>query len=109
MTEITVAALQLAFTEDEAANIATVSELVREAAGKGAQVILPPELFEGPYFCRVEDEGWFVHARPLASHPAVLAMRTLAAELNVTIPTSFFEADGPGRLSQEPYPGRSGL
>jgi N-carbamoylputrescine amidase len=95
MTEITVAALQLAFTDDAAANIAHVSELVREAAGKGAQVILPPELFEGEYFCRVEDEGYFATARPTASHPSVLAMQKLAAELNVTIPTSFFEADGP--------------
>jgi N-carbamoylputrescine amidase len=95
MTEITVAALQLAFTEDEAANIAAVSDLVREAAGRGAQVILPPELFEGPYFCRVEDEGLFVQARPVDTHPAVLAMRSLAAELGVAIPTSFFEADGP--------------
>ena len=52
MTEITVAALQLAFTPDMDANIAHVSDLVREAAGKGARVILPPELFEGEYFCR---------------------------------------------------------
>ena len=39
------------------------SDLVREAAGKGAQVVLPPELFEGPYFCRVEDEDEFADAR----------------------------------------------
>lgn len=95
MTTITVAAMQLAFSTDEAANIAAVSELVREAAAKGAQVILPPELFEGPYFCRVEDEGLFVGARPTGKHPSVLAMQKLAAELNVSIPTSFFEADGP--------------
>ncbi|MDH7637530.1 N-carbamoylputrescine amidase [Sphingomonas oryzagri] len=94
MTEITVAAMQLAFSDDEAANIAAVSELVREAAAKGAQVILPPELFEGPYFCRVEDEGLFVGARPVDRHPAVLAMQKLAAELKVAIPTSFFELDG---------------
>lgn len=95
MTKITVAAMQLAFSSDEQANIAHVSELVREAAAKGAQVILPPELFESPYFCRVEDEALFVNARPLDTHPAVLAMQRLAAELNVAIPTSFFEADGP--------------
>ena len=47
-------------------NIRNVSELVREAAGKGAQVVLPPELFEGPYFCRVEDEG---HVRHRARRP----------------------------------------
>ena len=95
MTAITVAALQLAFSDDIDANIANVSRLVREAAGQGAQVILPPELFEGEYFCRVEDEGLFAHAAPVAEHKAVLAMQALAEALKVTIPTSFFEADGP--------------
>jgi N-carbamoylputrescine amidase len=95
MTEITVAALQLALPGPEAENIANVSELVREAAAKGAKVILPPELFEGPYFCRVEDEGLFINARPTEQHPSVQAMQKLAAELGVYIPTSFFECDGP--------------
>ncbi|MFT3976895.1 MAG: N-carbamoylputrescine amidase [Sphingomonas bacterium] len=95
MTQITVAALQLAFSDDLERNIANVSRLVREAAAKGARVILPPELFEGEYFCRVEDEGLFVNAKPTAEHRAVRAMQALAAELKVWIPTSFFEADGP--------------
>jgi N-carbamoylputrescine amidase len=95
MTEITVAAIQLAFGEDIDANIAKVEARVREAAAKGAQVILPPELFEGPYFCRVEDESLFANAKPTAEHKAVRAMQKLAAELKVSIPTSFFEADGP--------------
>lgn len=95
MTEITVAALQLAFSDDIDENIANVSELVREAAGQGAKVVLPPELFEGWYFCRHEDEGLFKRAKPVGLHPAVRAMQALAAELNVYIPTSFFEADGP--------------
>ena len=47
MTKLAVAALQLAFSDDVGENIAAVSELVREAAGKGAKLILPPELFEG--------------------------------------------------------------
>ncbi|WP_109809110.1 N-carbamoylputrescine amidase [Sphingosinithalassobacter portus] len=95
MTDITVAALQLAFSNDIDANIAAVSQMVREAAGKGAQVVLPPELFEGEYFCRVEDEGLFATAKPTGEHKAVLAMQKLAAELGIWIPTSFFEADGP--------------
>ena len=95
MTEINVAAIQLAFGDDIDANIAKVEARVREAAAKGARVILPPELFEGPYFCRVEDEGLFANAKPTADHKAVQAMQTLAAELKVSIPTSFFEADGP--------------
>lgn len=95
MTEITVAALQLALTDDIDANIAAVSDLVRDAAARGAKIILPPELFEGPYFCQVEDEALFARARPTSEHPAVLAMQKLAAELSVYMPTSFFEQDGP--------------
>jgi N-carbamoylputrescine amidase len=95
MTEITVAALQLALSDDVTENINRVSDLVREAASKGAKVILPPELFEGHYFCQVEDEGLFIRAKPVDQHAAVLAMQELADELNVYIPTSFFEADGP--------------
>ena len=95
MTTITVAALQLPLgSSDEAANIAAVSSLVEEAAAQGAQLILPPELFSGPYFCREEDEALFALARPTAAHPSVIAMQALAARLKVTIPTSFFERDG---------------
>ncbi|PZO81171.1 MAG: N-carbamoylputrescine amidase [Sphingomonas hengshuiensis] len=95
MTEITVAALQLGFTADIDRNIANVARLVREAAARGAQVVLPPELFEGEYFCRVEDEGLFANARPVHEHKAVLAMQDLACELNIAIPTSFFESAPP--------------
>ena len=95
MSTLTVAALQLPLgSSDEAENIVAVSMLVEEAAARGAQVILPPELFSGPYFCRVEDEALFALARPLADHPSVRAMQALAAKLKVAIPTSFFERDG---------------
>ncbi|WP_066560472.1 N-carbamoylputrescine amidase [Croceicoccus bisphenolivorans] len=95
MSKITVAALQCPLgLDDEQANIALVSDLVADAAGKGAQVILPPELFSGPYFCREEDEALFALARPTAEHPSVIAMQALAAKLGVAIPTSFFERDG---------------
>ncbi len=95
MTALTVAALQLPLgSSDEAANIAAVSALVEDAAAKGAQLILPPELFSGPYFCREEDEALFALARPTPEHPSVIAMQALAAKLKVTIPTSFFERDG---------------
>ena len=95
MTDITVAALQLGFGPNIDANLAHVSRLVRDAAARGAQVVLPPELFEGEYFCRVEDEGLFAQAKLVGEHPAVRAMQVLAAELKIHIPTSFFEADGP--------------
>ena len=95
MSKLNVAALQLAFSDDIGTNIRDVSELVREAAGRGAEVVLPPEFFEGLYFCRTQDEALFAHAKPAAEHPAVRAMQALAAELSIFVPTSFFEADGP--------------
>ena len=49
---ITVAAIQCPLGGSRDENVARVERHVREAAKKGAQVILPPELFEGPYFCR---------------------------------------------------------
>ena len=89
------AAVQASFGENMDANIGRVAELVREAAGKGAQVILPPELFQGPYFCVSQEERWFATAYPWREHPCVAALAPLAAELGVVIPVSIFEKDGP--------------
>ncbi len=93
--EVTVAAVQARFSDDLESNLRKVTGLVEDAAAQGARVILPPELFEGEYFCRVEDEAHFRQARPLGEHPAVNAMREVARRLEVVIPTSFFEKDGP--------------
>ncbi|MCC5839823.1 MAG: N-carbamoylputrescine amidase [Opitutales bacterium] len=91
---ITVAAIQAAFSKDLQANLELVAGHVRAAAADGAQVILPPELFQGPYFCREEKEDWFRAAYPADEHPAVARMSALAKELGVVIPTSIFEREG---------------
>ena len=90
-----VAALQAAFSDDVAANVRRVTELVREAASRGANVILPSELFEGVYFCQTQREEDFERARPAADHPTLRHFQQLAAELGVVIPVSFFERSGP--------------
>jgi N-carbamoylputrescine amidase len=92
---ISVAALQTRYGGDLDANIARTADLVREAAGRGAQVILPSELFQGPYFCVAQEERWFATAYPWREHPCVLAMSPLAQELGVAIPVSIFEREGP--------------
>ncbi|MGE5500526.1 MAG: N-carbamoylputrescine amidase [Ignavibacteriales bacterium] len=92
---VTLAAIQTSYGEDMAANIAKTADFVREAAGKGAQVILPSELFQGPYFCVQQEERWFSTAYPWREHPAVKALGPLAGELGVVIPISIFEREGP--------------
>ena len=93
--KITLAVLQSALTDDATQNIKRVSELVREATSKGANVILPSELFEGHYFCTSQEEKNFDRAYAWRESPAVKAMAKLAAELNVVIPVSIFEKAGP--------------
>ena len=93
--QITVAALQSSYGTDIDANIARTAELVREAASAGAQVILPSELFQGPYFCVSQEERWFGTAYAWREHPCVKAMSELAAQLGVAIPVSIFEREGP--------------
>ena len=91
MNQVTVAATQMACSEDREANLAAAEALVREAAGRGAQVILIQELFETPYFCKDQKQALFALAAPVAESPAVKRMAALAAELGVVLPVSFFE------------------
>jgi N-carbamoylputrescine amidase len=92
--KVTVAAVQCALGGDRASNIARVERLVRDAAARGAQIVLLPELFEGPYFCREQCSDFFAEARPIDADEAVLRMRDVARELGVVIPVSFYERDG---------------
>jgi N-carbamoylputrescine amidase len=93
--KVSVAAIQSSYGADMEANIEKTAGFVREAAGRGAQVILPSELFQGPYFCVAQEERWFATAYPWREHPAVTAMAPLADELGVVIPVSIFEKEGP--------------
>jgi len=94
MSTIRVAATQMACSWDLAANVAQAESLVREAHGQGARVVLLPELFETPYFCKDQRPEHFELARPLARHPTIGRMKGLAAALGVVLPVSFFERDG---------------
>ncbi len=92
---LTVAAIQTSYGNDIGANIAKTEAFVREAAKRGAEVVLPSELFQGIYFCTKQNPKWFETAFPATEHPCVLALKKLARELGVVIPISFFEKDGP--------------
>jgi N-carbamoylputrescine amidase len=92
---LTVAALQTHYGPDMADNIARTIALIEQAAKAGAQIILPSELFQGPYFCTTQDERWFATAYPAAEHPCVTALQPVARGLGVAIPVSIFEREGP--------------
>jgi N-carbamoylputrescine amidase len=96
---VTVAAIQTALSDDAAANVARVTDLVRQAAAQRAQIILPSELFEGQYFCREQREADLARAHPAENHPTLRHFQQLAAELGVVIPVSFYELAGPERYN----------
>jgi len=89
---VTVAAIQMACGEDRDGNVARAVERVREAAAKGAEIVLLPELFEGPYFCKEQDAAHFALARPYRDNPTLARLSELAASLRIVLPVSFFEA-----------------
>jgi N-carbamoylputrescine amidase len=92
--KVTVAAMQFACSWDIDENIDRAEGLVRRAARDGAQVILPQELFETPYFCIEQDSRHLRLATTLADNLAVQRMALLARELDVVLPVSFFEHVG---------------
>lgn len=93
-SSLSIGIVQCSLGDARETNVARIEDLIREAAGRGAEIILTPELFEGPYFPQTEDERAFDLAAPLHSHPTLGRMQALADELGVVLPISLFERAG---------------
>ena len=91
MTIITIAATQMACGEEREANVARAEAMVRDAAARGARIVLLQELYETPYFPQSMNDALFSLAMPADDHPTLERMSALAAELEVVLPVSFFE------------------
>ncbi len=94
MREIKFAGIQMRMTADIGTNLAHAEEMVREAAGEGAKIILLPELFERPYFCQERNYDYYAYATPVDENPAVRLFKKVAKECEVVLPISFYERDG---------------
>jgi len=94
MRNVTVAAVQMQMSASVRENIDKADKMVREAAGRGAQIILLPELFERPYFCQERQYDFYDYATAVADNPAVRHFQPIAKELAVAMPISFYEKDG---------------
>ena len=91
--QVTVAALQMYCNRSREENLAAAEEMIREAAGKGAQIILLPELFETWYFCQERNYASYGLATTAEDNPALKHLRKVAAQLRVVLPVSFFERE----------------
>jgi len=80
----------MACSADPAENLAKAAWRIREAAGRGAQIVCVQELFRSPYFCREENPGRFDLAEPIPG-PTTESFSRLAEELQIAIVGSVFE------------------
>jgi len=80
---------------DPAKNLEHAIALIRQAAGRGAQIVCTPELFLGPYFCQVEDHANFQRAEPVPG-PTTERLAAVAKELGIVIIASLFEKRAEG-------------
>lgn len=94
MRNVKISATQMPCTWNRQATLDKADHLVREAAQKGANIILLQELFETPYFCQLQKFQYMELATTLEENPAVEHFKKLAKELDVVLPISFFERAG---------------
>jgi len=95
MKKLTVGLVQQRCTADRDANIAKSIEGIREAAAKGAQLVVLQELHTGLYFCQTEDTACFDLAETIPG-PSTEDFGAIARELGIVIVTSLFERRAPG-------------
>ena len=91
---MTLAAIQMACGDDAEDNIVRAENFARQAAKENADVILLPELFERPYFCKTQRAEFLEWAKPASDNPMLGRMQNLARELKAAMPVSFFERAG---------------
>jgi N-carbamoylputrescine amidase len=87
--------VQMSCSVDPNVNLAKAEWKIREAAGRGAQVVCLPELFRSQYFCQTEDHARFDLAEPIPG-PSTGTLGKLARELGIVIVASLFERRAAG-------------
>jgi N-carbamoylputrescine amidase len=92
---LTIGLVQMAMSESPEANLEHAVEGIRNAASRGAALVVLPELFRSRYFCQDEDAAHFELAEPVPG-PSTERLAGLAAELEIAIVASLFERRAPG-------------
>ena len=90
-----VALIQQHNTADILLNKDNLKKNIREAAAKGAQLVVLQELHNSLYFCQTEDTSVFDLAETIPG-PSTAEFGALAKELQVVIVLSLFERRAPG-------------
>jgi N-carbamoylputrescine amidase len=87
--------IQMMCGDNSMANLQKAMERIREAAGRGAQIICLPELFKSLYFCQAEVHDNFTLAEKVPG-PTTERLGALARELEIVLIAPLFERRAPG-------------
>jgi N-carbamoylputrescine amidase len=90
MAKVKIGIVQMSCVKDKITNLQKAVEKIREAAGKGAQIVCLQELFSSLYFCDVEDYDNFLLAESIPG-PSTEILQKIANENNIVIIASLFE------------------
>ncbi len=90
MSKVKVGIVQMSCVKDKTVNFQKAIEKIREAVGKGAQIVCLQELFSSLYFCDVEDYDNFQLAESIPG-PSTETLQKIAGENNIVIIASLFE------------------
>ncbi|MGB1304427.1 carbon-nitrogen hydrolase [Pseudoalteromonas marina] len=93
--KLTVALVQQSNNNNADENMAKSIKAIREAAQKGAQLVVLQELHRSLYFCQTEDVDVFDLAETIPG-PSSNTLGELAKELNIVIVASLFEKRATG-------------
>lgn len=85
---------QFSMSKKKEENFEKAENLIQKASLLGANIVLLPELFEGPYFCQIEDYDCFALAEEASESETIKYFQEVAKKYNVVLPLSFFEKDG---------------
>jgi len=95
MTPLQVALVQRACQQDAATNLHAIRTLLEPLRGEKIDLLVLPELHNGPYFCVSEEAAQFERAEPIPG-PSTTALGQLARELNAVVIGSLFERRAAG-------------
>ncbi len=90
---VKIAGIQFSGHVDKEVNVQTAIRLVRDAAGRGAQIICLPELFSTMYFCVETRREYFDWAEPIPG-PTIERMGQVALETGTVLICPIFERAG---------------
>ena len=87
------ALVQARWAGDKDLMIKNAIRSVQQAAAEGARVVCLQELFNGPYFCQVQDGAWYDWAEPVPDGPTIRQFMDVATENGTVLVVPVYEVE----------------